>query len=167
MLQDDPNRQSTHSPGLSEKGLDEADALGPEYRQRITPIGQAFLSPKRLETVSRPSMTVLNLTSKAQPFGVVQRWPLEQVGALGDEIAPSAPSLFDYNESSFLEGASPSAIQRFQAPADRAFDARGHGEHAAAPVPRQRPRGQPGGLTCVMWPQGRACERCCTATPWP
>ena len=89
MPQDDPNRQSTHSPGLSEKGLDEADALGPEYRQRITPISQAFLSPKRLETVSRPSMTVLNLTSKAQPFGVVQRWPLEQLGALGDEIAPS------------------------------------------------------------------------------
>ncbi|MEO0490787.1 MAG: hypothetical protein AAFZ49_14705, partial [Cyanobacteria bacterium J06659_2] len=77
MAQDAPN-QPNHSPGPAHGGLDDPNVLGADYRQRITPLGQPFLSPKRLEPISRPSMAVLNISQTEQSLGVIQQWPVEQ-----------------------------------------------------------------------------------------
>ena len=75
MSQHAPNRQSSRTPELSTRGVKDIDSLGPEYQQRITPMGQSYITLKPLQTFIRHSgMTVLNLKSKAQSLGVIQRW---------------------------------------------------------------------------------------------
>ena len=118
MSQDAPDRQSTHTRGHSDQGINDANSLGPEYRQRITPIGQSFLSPKRLEPVSRQSIAVLDLTPPMRPFGIIQHWSNESFGNLGEAIAPSANSLVDYHPSPFAEGLQTRTIQPDRLPSD-------------------------------------------------
>lgn len=73
----------------SNTGWKDPNALGPAYRQRITPLGQPFLSLQRLATVSQGQMTVLNLGSQAtSSFDLLQRWPDGEISESG-VIEPS------------------------------------------------------------------------------
>ena len=114
MAQDISDHPIAHTADPVNQGLDEADALGPEYRQRITPIGQPFLSPKRLEPIVHRSMAVLDLTPTAQPLNILQFWPEETFGTFDGAIASASPNLLTIDNASIQPH--PSSLNLSQIP---------------------------------------------------
>ncbi|NER84479.1 MAG: hypothetical protein F6K42_34135, partial [Leptolyngbya sp. SIO1D8] len=147
MPQDTPNHQPDSVTDLSQRGVDDADALGPEYRQRITPIGQSFLAPKRLEPISRPNMAVLNMAPGDQPLSMIQQWPLETVDTLGEgvtETSALSPNLFASDNTALAVDQTPAvaeqagqSVQRFQEPAVQAAPSQANSPEPPASQPQQ------------------------------
>ncbi|MEM9217604.1 MAG: hypothetical protein AAGD25_25100 [Cyanobacteria bacterium P01_F01_bin.150] len=89
MSQSPTHTNADSAPAVLNANAEDIDALGPAHRQRITPLGQSFLSPKKLAPVSHSHMAVLHLARQQRsPFGVIQDWPDISTGAFDRSEQP-------------------------------------------------------------------------------